>query len=482
MDSRVRPGKSPRPTLHRVEPHFAGHVLDYATILMQRFEYFRKTRHGRTFTVVWIGQLVSTLGSAMTPFGLAIWVFAETGSAFQISLVVLASTLPSITMSPLVGVLVDRWDRRTAMIVSDTGAAVGTLAIAVLFAIGALETWHLYIALAFSSVFGSFQFPAYSAATTLLVPKDEYGRAAGMVQLAGSIGRVGAPALAGALILWAGPAALFMVDFATFVFAIGTLLVVRFPKPESSANGPNSPAGLLSEAREGFGFLTANRGLLVLLLTFSIVNVAYSFQSVLLIPLLLSLTSEAIVGLVVSTGALGLVGGSLIMGVWGGSADRRRDLFVGLAMMGFGIVLIGTRPDLLLVLVGITVLQFALPVANGSSQAMWQAKVPVRLQGRVFAFRQMFGWGAMPVSYLLAGVLADRVFEPLFRPEGTLGQALGRFVGTGDGRGIGFLIMLMGLLVLVVSLKSWRSVAIRDLHTNTPDIDHRNDGPTNAAA
>ena len=140
---------------------------------MTTTDYFLRTPGGRTFTLVWVGQLVSALGSSMTQFGLAIWVFTKTGSTIQLSLLILAAMLPGLLMSPFSGSLIDRWDRRIAMIVSDAGAAAGTLVVAILLVTGNLEMWHLYAALAFSSVFGSFQYPAYSAATTLLVPKSQ---------------------------------------------------------------------------------------------------------------------------------------------------------------------------------------------------------------------------------------------------------------------------------------------------------------------
>ena len=438
---------------------------------MTTTDYFLRTPGGRTFTLVWMGQLVSALGSSMTQFGLAIWVFTKTGSTIQLSLLILAAMLPGLLMSPFAGSLIDRWDRRVAMIVSDAGAAVGTLVVAVLLLAGNLEMWHLYAALAFSSVFGSFQYPAYSAATTLLVPKSQYGRASGMVQLAGSIGRVAAPAIAGVIVVSSGLTALFLIDFVTFGIAVGTLLFVRFPNPEKSTLAPVTVSGLLEEAKQGLAFVTRRRALLILLLTFTAVNFAFSFQSVLLVPLLLTMGSEATVGIVISISMLGLVAGSLLMSVWGGTSKRVRDLFVALAVMGFGLMFAGLRPSVLLILVAITVSHLALPVAGGSSQALWQAKVPPSLQGRVFAVRQMFSFGAMPASLLLAGFLAESVFEPMFADGGTLAGSLGKIIGTGEGRGIAFLMAIMGVAVVAITFISWRSPAISNFDRDVPDID-----------
>jgi DHA3 family macrolide efflux protein-like MFS transporter len=438
---------------------------------MATTDYFLRTPSGRTFTLVWVGQLVSALGSSMTQFGLAIWVFTETGSTIQLSLLILAAMLPGLLMSPFSGSLIDRWDRRVAMIVSDAGAAAGTLVVAILLVTGNLEMWHLYASLAFSSVFGSFQYPAYSAATTLLVPKSQYGRASGMVQLAGSIGRVAAPAIAGIIVVTSGLAALFVIDFMTFGIAVGTLVFVRFPNPEKSSMEPATVSGLLREARQGLAFVMQRRALLILLLTFTAVNFAFSFQSVLLIPLLLTMTSEANAGIVISISMIGLVAGSLLMSTWGGTSKRVRDVFVALAVMGLGLTLAGLRPSVLLILVAVTVSHLAFPVAGGSSQALWQAKVPPSLQGRVFAVRQVFSFGAIPASLLLAGFLAESVFEPMFSDGGTLAGSLGHVIGTGEGRGIAFLMAIMGVAVIGVTFASWRSPAISNFDRDVPDFD-----------
>jgi MFS family permease len=419
---------------------------------------------------VWSGQVVSSVGSAITGFGLGLWVYTETGSATRLALIVLAARLPMLMFSPFAGALVDRWDRRIAMVVADTGAALGTLVTAVLLVTGTLEIWHLYLTLSFSGVFQAFQFPAYSAATTLLVPKGQYSRAAGMVQLAGSVGNVVAPTLAALLVVTTGLTAIFIIDFATFLFAIATLAAVRFPEPERRTAAGRGIGGLIAEAREGLHFVTARRGLFVLLVMFSVVNFAFSFNSILLIPLLLSVTSETTAGTVVSISALGLVGGSLVMATWGGPPDRLRGLFIAIGAMGAGFAVAGIAPSVVLILAGITFIHVAHPVAGSLSQAIWQAKVPPELQGRVFAVRQVMAIGSAPVAFLLAGRLADGVFEPFMAGDSALAGFLGDLLGNGAGRGIGLLYVILGLIVIGAVVAGWRHRAIRAFEESVPDI------------
>lgn len=430
-----------------------------------------RTPTGRIFTAVWFGQMVSDLGTAITSFALGLWVFRETGSVTQLGTIVLAARLPMLLVSPFAGALIDRWNRRTAMIVADAGAALGTLVTAILLMTGHLEIWHLYLTLAFSGLFRAFQFPAYSAATSLLIPKDEYARAAGMVQLAGSIGRVGGPIVAGVLVTTSDLNIVFIIDFATFLFAIVTLAVVTFPEIERDTKPVRGVRGLLAEARVGLDFVVARRGLLILLLTFSAVNLAFAFQSVLLIPLLLSFTSETTAGAIVSVSAIGLVIGSLLATIWGGGEDRIKTLFKALGVMAAGLALIGLRPGVALIVIGVTVVHLAHPLAGASSQAIWQSKVPAALQGRVFAIRQVLAIATAPLAFLLAGPLADRVFEPLMGSDGGLAPVLGGLLGTGAGRGIALMFVLLGIMTGIVIRIAYRHRSIRNIEHDIPDAD-----------
>ena len=421
----------------------------------------------RTFGIVWIGQLVSNLGSAMTAFGLGIWVFIETGSATQLALIVLASRVPMLLVSPFAGALIDRWDRRWAMILADSGAAVGTLATMLLLVTGNLEIWHLYITLSFSALFQAFQFPAYSAATTMLVEPEHYARASGLVQLAGSIGRVAAPTVAAAIVVWSGLTILFVVDFVTFLFAVATLMRVRFPAHEPSERIGRGVRGLLLEAKEGLDFVLEKRALLILMLSFVVVNFAFAFQGVLLIPLLLSMTSEQSAGIIVSIAAAAIVAGSLALTVWGGPKDRIRGIYLPILAMGAGLILMGLRPSIALVVFGIILMNGTHPIAGGSSQSIWQSKVPPSLQGRVFAVRQISAISAAPIAFLLAGITADHVFEPLMAEAS---GALGAIVGSGPGRGIGLMFVLAGVFTIVTMSAAWTLPRIRNLETEVPDL------------
>jgi MFS family permease len=426
-------------------------------------------RANRTFLTVWLGQLLSNVGSSLSRWALGFWVFAETGSTTQLALVIMAARLPALLLSPFAGALVDRWPRRTAMILSDAGAALGTLAIAVLVATDNLEIWHLYIALSVSGAFGAFQYPAYSAATTLLVPKEHYGRAAGLVQLAGSAGGVLGPFLGAAVLVRAGLATVFVADLISFGIAVVTLAVVRFPEPDRKPTPGRGVGGLMDEARTGLEYIVARRGLLGLMLTFAAVNLAITFHSILVFPLLLGFTTETAAGAIVSIGALGMVTGSTIMSIWGGPRNRIRGLMIALAVAGIGLMIAGARPSPITVTLGVFVVLVAVPIAAGTSQAIWQSKVPPQLQGRVFSLRLMTAMAATPLAYLLAGPLTDGVFEPLLLATGGLADTLGSVIGTGPGRGTGAFFIVLGVSILTIVSVAVRNPRVRNLEEEIPD-------------
>jgi MFS family permease len=424
-----------------------------------------------SFALIWIGQVVSLFGSGLTAFALGVWVYQETGSVTRFTLIAFFATLPAIALSPLAGALVDRWDRKRAMILADAGAAAATAVLVVLLATDQLALWHIYLIVAVASAFGTLQFPAFSAAVTLLVPKEHFGRAGGMMQFGDAGGQILAPLAAGALLVSLGLAGVVAIDLATFVFAVATLLFVRVPSPPPVAAPPGAGArpSLLAEAGYGWTYIRARRGLLGLLGYFAMVNLLVPFCLVLATPLVLSFTTADRLGVVLAAGSAGGLAGGLAMSVWGG--PKRRILgIVGLGPLGaLGFALMGLRPSVPLVAAGLFVVFFAVPFANGCSQAIWQSKVEPAVQGRVFAVRRMIAQATAPVAFLIAGPIADHVFEPLLAAGGPLAASGGRLLGTGPGRGIALLLITLGAVLLAGTALALASRRFRRLEDDLPD-------------
>ncbi len=423
----------------------------------------------RTFFVVWFGQLISTLGSGLSGFALGVWIYQETGSTTLYAMSMLAYALPTVLLSPLTGALVDRWERRRVMMLSDAGAGLATLAIALLYLSGRLHIWHIYLATALNASFTGLQWPAYSAATSLLVPKEHLGRAGGMVQIGEAVSQLVAPAIAGAMLVTIGLPGVLLTDFATFAFAVGTLIMVRFPPHQLHPAGQEKRTSLFKDAAFGWRYILARPGLLGLLVIFALSNLFFGLTNPLLAPMILELTTADRLGFLASIAGLGMLLGTLVMSVWGGPKRRIHGVLGYMAASGLFIALLGLRPWLPLMTFAGFCLMFLGPIINGSSQALWQTKVAADVQGRVFSIRRMIAWSTTPLAYLIAGPLADRVFTPLLMPGGLLADSVGLVLGVGRGRGIALLFVLVGLLTVIVSLGGYALPRIRRVEQELPD-------------
>jgi MFS family permease len=407
----------------------------------------------QAFFTIWTGQLVSLIGSGLTGFALAVWVYQATGSVTQFSMIALATTLPGILLAPLTGTLVDRWDRRKVMLLADTGSACCTLAIAWLLAMDSLTVGAIVLLTGLSSTFESLQSPAFDAAVTTLVPKERLGNYNGLIQLGQAIAKVVSPALAGLLVGRIGLPGVILIDFATYLVGVAATLLVRVPMPTA----PPEPAdvapreSMLREVTAGWRYLRANPTLLVVMLFFGVTYFSIGIVNVSGPALVLSFASPAILGSALSIAAIGFVAGSILMSTWGGPRRRIYGVLGFTVPFGLGIALAGLYPSVLLILGAMLLVTFTAPLIFGSSQALWQAKVPPHLQGRVFALRDMVVRSALPLAYVIAGPLADRVCEPLMSAQGVLAGSVGRVLGVGHGRGVALMFVIFGTLTMAAA-------------------------------
>src|SRR5439155_4330892 len=178
-------------------------------IMLNRFGFLRL---GRTFLLIWLGQLVSLVGTSMMRFAYILWAYEKTGQATTVAMPGFAAFVLDILRSPIAGIIVDRRDRRLIMLLADLGAGL-TIGVTLLLHVGGnLQIWHLYIAEAVLGACDAFQLPAFSAATTMLIPDDQFARASGMRSFASSASQFCAPFLAGALLAFIHLAGVMVVD------------------------------------------------------------------------------------------------------------------------------------------------------------------------------------------------------------------------------------------------------------------------------
>jgi DHA3 family macrolide efflux protein-like MFS transporter len=421
------------------------------------------------FFTVWGGQLVSVIGSGLTSFAVSVWVYQVTGSITKLALVALIGTTPSLVLLPFLGALVDRWDLRRAMILSELGAGLSTLFLAALFLAGRHQLWQIYLLVACLRIFSAIQLPAYTAATTMLVPMEHLGRANGLIEVAESAVPIISPGLAGVLIGYIKIQGVVLVDFATYLVAMLTLLMIRIPAREPVPGAASQEKSLLAETWDGFRFIKERKALLGLLALFSAVNFSLSFTVILLTPLVLSFASPAMLGTVLSMGGIGWLIGGAIMGAWGGPKRRIVGIFTFGALTGLFVALAGLRSSVTLISVAILAFHFCYTVVITADKTIWQTKVASLLQGRVFAVKGTINRVMAPLAFIMAGPLADKVFRPLLAQGGPLVNKVGWLFGVGAGRGIGLLITILGLLVVLAVVIASENRHLRLIEEDLPD-------------
>jgi len=427
----------------------------------------------RGFTIIWAGQLVSLLGTGMTQFAITIWAWQTTGVATALALVGFFTVVPQILTSPLAGAIVDRYNRKHIIILSDLAAGLATVFLLILHSSGNLQIWHLYIASAFSGAFGAFQFPAYSATVSTMLHKEQYGRANGMIALAEAASGIIAPIAAGLLLNKIGIGGIMVFDVITFIVAIGALFIIYIPQPHLEGEVKVERVSLWEDSFFGFKYIFKRKGLLGLLLVFLLSNFIFGFSFTLFSPMILSRTGDdtLILGAVQSAFGVGGVVGGVIMSAWGGPKKKVNGVIFGMAAVSLITCFFGIGRDMTIWAPTAFLTMALIPILNGSSQSIWQSKVPPEMQGRVFSTRAIIARFANPISMAISGPLADWVFEPAMMPGGNFVSTFGWLVGTGPGAGIAVLFVIMGILGFVITIAGYSVRSIRDLESIIPDYD-----------
>lgn len=428
----------------------------------------------RIFLLVWIGQVISLFGSKLTEFALGFWIleqtYKETGTITQFALTVLFIYLPKVIVSPLAGVLIDRWNRRYAMILSDLVAGLVTITIMLVVWSGQLEIWHIYLAIIVTSSFNAFQLPAYTAAISQLVPQQNLSQANGMVQASSAIAKIAAPFTAGLLLQIIHLKGILFLDFISFIVALAILSFIEFPelKRRKKRQTPIF-AQLFTETRSSWHYVTVRLGLRNLLVFVAVSYFTTGMLEVVLWPLLYESNSTEEMGMVLSIGGCGMLLGSIAISLWKGSQNRVKTIIAFVAFQGIIACLAGTRISLPVLAAGIFGYLFSLPIIVSCNQAIWQSKVPPRLQGRIFALQQTIERSLSIGAYLLAGPLVDGIFNPLMAENGLLASSIGKFIGVGFGQGIALLLILLGILNLTAVAIATREPRLRNLEKELPD-------------
>ncbi|MGM3307003.1 MFS transporter [Anabaena sp. WFMT] len=427
----------------------------------------------RTFMIIWCGQIVSAIGSAMTRFALTIWVWQLTGEVTTIALFSFFYQLPLIFVSLFAGVLVDRYRRKYLIILGDTIAILCTIIIGLLYATNNLQIWHLYLLVAISGCFGHIQNLAYSASIPLLVPKQHYTRASSMSSLVQHASAIISPALAGIFYPAIGLLGIIVIDIATFAIAAGTVIFLSIPQPASTETSNKEGETIWQQLAFGFRYILSRPSLLSMTIAFSFFWFAHQLAETIFQPMILARTggNTEILGVVMTAAGVGGVVGGSFLSIWGGFKRRINGMLLGFIGTGLSKILLGIG-QIPLIWIGTSFCSaFNLPLLFSSSIAIWYAKVEPSIQGRVFAADHTMGMIIGTVASLIAGPLADKVFEPAMKPGGLLSSTLSPVFGTETGSGMALLYVITSICVVSVGISGYFFPKLRNVEDILPDHD-----------
>ena len=410
------------------------------------------------FSIMSIGQIISLVGSSMTQFGIGIWIWQTTGNATPFSIVATLFFIPNIIFIPIAGALIDRWPKKRSLILPDLAAGIITIITLILYKTNNLTLWFIYIASFISGSFNAFQWPAYSVTISIMLKKEEYGRANGLFSLTETAPMVVAPIVAGALLPIIKLGGIMTIDIITFVFAIGAVLWVVIPDIRKEVE---EKVNLFKDAIFGFPYIFKRRPLFYLLLLFLFVNLFAGFYTTLIAPMILAKTNNNTVflGTVESAFGIGGIVGGLLMTAWGGTKRKIFSLIFGIMLVGIGAIILGLSKTLVSYIVACSIIGVFGVITNSSNQAIWQSKVPPDLQGRVFSARRVIAQCVSILPMATSGPLVDNFLTPIFNNSSVIvlnkSINLTSIFGKGNGGAISLLSFLAGVMIVIISLLSF---------------------------
>jgi MFS family permease len=421
---------------------------------------------------IWTGQLISNIGSGMTAFALAVYVYQLTGSVTWVSVITLLAYLPIILLNPIGGILADRFDRRLMMICGDLFSGLGLLYILISIQTGHVGIVPIVIGVTINSIFASLLDPSYRATVTDLLTEQEYAKASGLVQMAGNARYLISPAIAGIILGFTDIRVILIIDISTLFVTVLAVASVR--KNIQKVKPRQDKFNFVKELREGMQYITRDTGTASLVLLMAFMCFFIGFIQTLMIPLVLPIVSVKTVGFMESISAIGMVVGSVVISILGIKKNYSKILIASLILCGCFMALIGTSTHIAFILAACVLFFAALPFVNTCADVLIRVRIPNGVQGRVWGLISLLTQSGCVIAYATCGILADHVFEPMMQENGMLADSIGKVIGIGEGRGIGLMLIIAGILMVAVALVFGSQKSIRTIEVVSCEHERQN--------
>lgn len=429
------------------------------------------------FLLIWFGQMISAIATSTTTFALYIWIIKQTSGGSSVGMMEFFFFSATLLMAPLAGMLVDRYSRKATMLVYDIASLAITVLILFLYFFDTLKVWHLYAATIIQGVGYAFQWPAYRAAISTMLPKARYVRANGMMYLLDDVPDVFSPILAGVILgPLVGLTGILVINILAFAFSITALSITDIPQTPQTAQGEKLQTVWWKDLLFGFLYIIQRPSLLGLQLIFLMGNLFFgiALSAAVFYPMILLRTGNnaETLGFISTAGSLAAVVAGIAITAWGGIKRPLHGILLGWIISSLlGLVLLGMGQGLLIWLLAMAIESVCEPLTKVSDDTLLQRKVPPDLQGRVFGAQSLMTQIMIPFAPLIGGYLGDRVFEPVMRTQSSLANLFGPLVGTGPGAGMALLIFLCGVGATLVGVSGYLIRSVRRLDEILPDHD-----------
>ncbi len=376
----------------------------------------------RGYLIFWAGQLVSLAGTNIVTFSITWFITVQTGSAFFLGLSAFFAFGSFILITPIAGVLVDRWSRKKVIIIADSLLAILSLILVILFAFGFGNIVYILAIQLIGGLIGAFHQMAVQAIIPIMVPQKHLSRMNSMQYFATALIQTVGPAF-GALVFTfflGDMARILLIDIGTYIIAVIPAVLIFIPAIRTKV-ALEKPS-FRREFSEGFTFLKERRGLITLLSIFTVANFLIPPVFVLL-PLysttILAGGNEIIAVLMLaglmSLQSLSMMIASAFMSIWKGFKRNTLGVVLGLFSGALGMVVLALTPAGIFWIAasGIVLIGFTIPIANIASQTIWQKVVPPEKLGRVFSVRTTIAQFTGPFAFLFGGILGEIFAIPL---------------------------------------------------------------------
>lgn len=415
----------------------------------------------RKFTALTIGQLISSIGSGLTDFGLAIFVLKLTGSVTATAIISICAFLPSILLAPFGGVMADHYDRRLMMVAGEALSGLGLLVC--LFSVWSLEPSFIVICIgvALSSVFTALTEPAFRATITDLLTEEEFAKAGGMVQIAGNAKLLISPALAGILLQKTNVGTLILIDILTFFTTVGVILIVK--KGILSEKNGKKKLHFMSEMQEGMKTIKGNKGIVSMIVIMTATVFCLGFIQILSKPLILAFAGEKELGILTTVSACGMIAGSVLISIKKEFKSYVRLLAFGMVGCGLCFGFMAVKESIPVMIVFGFLMFTCMPAVQIGAEVLIRKNLDNEVQGRAFGLISLITQMGYIFAYLLSGLLSDYVFEPFMCGNSKAAELIGGFIGNGSGRGVALLIIIAGIGMAAIGILAARFKSVREL-------------------